>query len=336
MNQGQTTGISTANRALGGTSGFGLDEIISNAPYPSASSSKRSRAMLEYDVGGPVVNNALHQQERPSALAVPKVFPPFAGEFARDFQAPDQSSLFDVSQNTLHPELFYQIGNMEMGPNYGDYYFPVASPTAQGSITTGLGNGNYHFTAQLLGESSSTVQLPPTQESCPQVVKLQNPLGAANGAPPPFSPTTQWANNPNLQLPHSQLSTGLGPTPEMMQFRGLSSFSSGGRYSNGSQSNTQKQRGPKGNIHLIPKLREMGESSSSRSAKMKMTLPDNNQQSTELQLGTLLNPTTQRNGNPQPPRLMRNSLYDPIFEQMGLPIDPHLRMFVRRQEAYTM
>lgn len=41
MNQGQTTGISTANRALGGTSGFGLDEIISNAPYPSASSSKR-------------------------------------------------------------------------------------------------------------------------------------------------------------------------------------------------------------------------------------------------------------------------------------------------------
>ena len=30
------------------------------------------------------------------------------GEFARDFQAPDQSSLFNVSQNTLHPELFYQ------------------------------------------------------------------------------------------------------------------------------------------------------------------------------------------------------------------------------------
>ncbi|KAH1138691.1 hypothetical protein GYH30_028258 [Glycine max] len=78
MNLGQTTGISTANRALGGTSGFGLDEIISNAPHPSASSSKRSRAMLEFDVGGPVVNNALHQQERPSALAVPKVFPPFA------------------------------------------------------------------------------------------------------------------------------------------------------------------------------------------------------------------------------------------------------------------
>lgn len=32
-----------------------------------------------------------------------------------------------------------------------------------------------------------------------------------------------------------------------------------------------QQRGPKGNIHLIPKLREMGESSSSRSAKVQVT-----------------------------------------------------------------
>lgn len=29
-------------------------------------------------------------------------------------------------------------------------------------------------------------------------------------------------------------------------------------------------------------------------------------------------------------RSIRNSVYDPMYEAMGLPVDPHLRMFIRR------
>lgn len=28
-----------------------------------------------------------------------------------------------------------------------------------------------------------------------------------------------------------------------------------------------------------------------------------------------------------------NSLYDPIYEQMGLPVDPHLRFFLAEQAS---
>ncbi|RDY13665.1 hypothetical protein CR513_01378, partial [Mucuna pruriens] len=233
------------------------------------------------------------------------------GELEKDFQTPDLSNLFHVSQNTFHPELLYQRGNMGMGPNYG-----------KGSVTS-LGNGNYHiptsnFTAQMHGESSSTDQLLPTQELCPQ-----KPLGAANGGT--CSSMTQWTNNPNLHQSHSQLSTGLGATPEMMQSRGLSSFSVGGRsFNNESQFPNTQQQGPMANILPIPNPFEMGESSS-RNVKMKMTLSDNSQQSTELQMGNVL--STQGN-----PRAMGNSLYDPMYEQMGLPVDPHLRMFVVRRQ----
>nr|KYP74544.1 hypothetical protein KK1_007229 [Cajanus cajan] len=324
MDQGQSSGISTSNPSIGGTNGFGFDGMISN--NPTASFGKRSRPMFEFDVvGNPVViNNALHQQERASTVAVPQILPPFVGELERGFQAPEQSSLFHASQNTLHPELYYQLGSM--GPNYA-----VASPTA----VTSLGNGNYNlptsnFTAQMHGESSSSVQLPQTHESCPQ-----NPLGFANyGAQGSCFPTTQWKNNPNLQQPaESQLSTGLR-TLEMMQSGGLiSSYSLGGRSSSNSESqspNTQQQQGPIGNIHHIPYPREMGESSS-RNVKMKMTLSDDNQPSTELQMGSLHDATTQGNGNPQPPRPVRYSLYDPMYEQMGFPVDPHLRMFFGRK-----
>ena len=97
----------------------------------------RSRPMLEFDLGDPFVNNnALHQQERSLSVAMPQIFPSFVvsifqhiqtlimqtqvisliiyipfdqnkqGELERDLQA--QESLFHVSQNTLHPELFHQ------------------------------------------------------------------------------------------------------------------------------------------------------------------------------------------------------------------------------------
>ncbi|KAB2031378.1 hypothetical protein ES319_D05G301200v1, partial [Gossypium barbadense] len=34
-------------------------------------------------------------------------------------------------------------------------------------------------------------------------------------------------------------------------------------------------------------------------------------------------------GNLLPPRPIMNSLYDPMFEELGLPIDPHLRLFAK-------
>ncbi|RDY13666.1 hypothetical protein CR513_01379, partial [Mucuna pruriens] len=292
--EGEASGISSSDRSLGGTRGFSLNETISNVIHSSVSSTKRSR--VEFDVGNPV--------------AVPQIHLPFVGELGRDFQARKLSNLYHVSQNTLLPELLYQHGNMGMEPNYGN-----------GRVTS-LGNGNYHiptsnFTAQLhRRESSSTVQLFPTQKSCPQ-----NPLGGVNGAP--WFPTTQyWINNPNLHQPHSQLSTGLGAmTPDMMHSGRFRSFSFGGRsFNNESQFPNTQQQGRMANIQPISNPREMGESSS-RNVKMKMTLADNNHQSAELQMGSMF--STQGN-----PRVMGNSLYDPMYEQMGLPVDPHLRYIV--------
>ncbi|KAL1101545.1 hypothetical protein V6Z11_D05G305100 [Gossypium hirsutum] len=37
-------------------------------------------------------------------------------------------------------------------------------------------------------------------------------------------------------------------------------------------------------------------------------------------------------GNLLPPRPIMNSLYDPMFEELGLPIDPHLRLFAKYKE----
>ena len=104
MDQVQKPGMSTSN---GGTTSFDFDEIVSNAAHLPVSSTKRSRPMLEFDLGDPFVNNnALHQQERSLSVAMPQIFPSFVGELEGDLQA--QESLFHVSQNTLHPELFHQ------------------------------------------------------------------------------------------------------------------------------------------------------------------------------------------------------------------------------------
>ncbi|KAK3229204.1 hypothetical protein Dsin_001085 [Dipteronia sinensis] len=36
---------------------------------------------------------------------------------------------------------------------------------------------------------------------------------------------------------------------------------------------------------------------------------------------------------PSDSRYPKNSLYDPLYEAMGLPMDPHLRMFLARCDA---
>ncbi|QCE07497.1 hypothetical protein DEO72_LG9g2517 [Vigna unguiculata] len=335
VDQGQTTGITTSN---GGTSGLDFDEIVSNSTHLSSSSNKRSRPMLEFDLGEPFINNngLNQQQERSLSAAIPQSFPSFVGELERDLQA--QESVFPVSQNSLQPELFHQLGNVETGTNYGSF-FPIASPTAAEGTVTSLINGNYHPTSNLTphlhgGDSSSTLKLSSTQ----------NQLVGANGAAAPYFPRTQWTSYPNLQKPHSRLSTGLEAIPEMVQLGGLNSFSYGrsGRSSNESLFlNTRKHYGPRSNIYSIPNLREMGEPSS-RNVKVLVTITSIInpscfiQTSTELHVGSLFNPITQSNGNSQPPRIISNSLYDPIYEKRGLPVDPILRTFLMGREAYMM
>ncbi|KAL2325283.1 hypothetical protein Fmac_024341 [Flemingia macrophylla] len=93
------------------------------------------------------------------------------------------------------------------------------------------------------------------------------------------------------------------------------------------QESSPQQQEPMGIIHLIPYPHDMGESSS-RNVKMKMTLSDDNQPSTELQMGSLY---TKGNEHPQPSRPILYSLYDPMYEQMGFYLDPHLRMFFGRK-----
>ncbi|KAF4369329.1 hypothetical protein F8388_019554 [Cannabis sativa] len=83
---------------------------------------------------------------------------------------------------------------------------------------------------------------------------------------------------------------------------------------------------------------EAGESSR-RSSKMKMTWQENSNfsQSSSHQQPTWVSPSqgslSQNNiSAAQNPRAntLRSTVYDPIYEQMGLPIDPHLRMFMLR------
>ncbi|KHN29281.1 hypothetical protein D0Y65_025222 [Glycine soja] len=63
---------------------------------------------------------------------------------------------------------------------------------------------------------------------------------------------------------------------------------------------------------------EIGESSSSRNVRMRMTIE-------EPQLSSSLYPTGQVSRNPSPPWAGRNTTYDPSYDTRGLPVDPHLR-----------
>ncbi|XP_019439140.1 PREDICTED: uncharacterized protein LOC109344864 [Lupinus angustifolius] len=58
-------------------------------------------------------------------------------------------------------------------------------------------------------------------------------------------------------------------------------------------------------------------------------LQNSDQQLAPIQFGSFQNPSPQGNENPPPPpRCLQNSLYDPIYEQLGFPVDLTLRMYL--------
>ncbi|OMO85788.1 hypothetical protein CCACVL1_09999 [Corchorus capsularis] len=79
---------------------------------------------------------------------------------------------------------------------------------------------------------------------------------------------------------------------------------------------------------------EVGESSSFKRFRRDPNAANSSQQVTDTSLSLKNNEATAAEhdiANLQlgPPRGIKNSLYDPIFEGLGLPVDPHLRMFLR-------
>lgn len=123
---------------------------------------------------------------------------------------------------------------------------------------------------------------------------------------PPPSGIHEWANNPNWE-PQNQLFINQGTTTQ-----GLASPEAGALYPSGRSSNLQ-----------IPNTQHM-----------RMTLSDINMPSIELQLGSLYNSTDQASENSHPSSPIHNSVYDPKYEEMGLPLDPHMRSLLAYLERH--
>ncbi|XP_024031000.1 uncharacterized protein LOC21398208 [Morus notabilis] len=135
----------------------------------------------------------------------------------------------------------------------------------------------------------------------------------------------------HVQVPNMPIQPEMGPYVSASSlpysFEGLSSsiISNNKRGSNGNFANYNQY--------------EAGDSSLS-CPKVKMAWQGDNNlpPSPGLQLGSWFsrgqnyynNPsTTAQSSRPVP---IRNKCYDPLYEEMGLPIDPHLRMFLARRD----
>ncbi|KAJ1409308.1 hypothetical protein SESBI_22819 [Sesbania bispinosa] len=273
-----------------GTGDQGLDEevIISN---PAADLSERTQRVLGGDSMPPhVANNGTqhhHQQERPSVTTI-QFFPPTAATAAGGelVQAPNpgQPRPLNIPPSALHhPEPHFPMGNVDVLPHYGGIFL-FTPPTAQSIVTT-LGLPTSNLLAPLHRASSSSFQLTP-------MIYPRNPLGTETYAPVPSFPMTLRVNNPNLQQLNSQLSScNLGATlDQMMRPRGFSGFFPAPRASH--------------DMMAFYPIRDpdVMRDPSSRNIRMRMTLPSNNEQSLELQLSTLPDPSAQGStGNPNPP-----------------------------------
>ncbi|XVF64720.1 hypothetical protein PTKIN_Ptkin09bG0190000 [Pterospermum kingtungense] len=80
---------------------------------------------------------------------------------------------------------------------------------------------------------------------------------------------------------------------------------------------------------------EVGESSSFKRFKREYTVPQASIAAEQVHTtsSTLQNEATSSNGATlYYPRPIRNSVYDPLYEGIGLPIDPHLRMFLSKDD----
>ncbi|KAK7278275.1 hypothetical protein RJT34_23301 [Clitoria ternatea] len=292
----------TPNHSLGGTSGLGFNDVNLNTMHPNASMTPRPQSVF---AGNHVNYGALQQQQQgTSATIPPQMYHAFV---AAALDAAYQQALIP-DPNLFNPDQFNpQIRNMDMGSNYRGSFPHTPSPGAQGDVTS-FNNGNYYtptpnYAGYTPGESSSSIPR-----------HIQTPIGALIGEATPSIQTSQWINNQNLPNSFSHLlSTGQSASPEMIQPRGSNMYFAGGSSSN---NETRPQT-----LHEL------------------ISAFGNTQPQAMLEAGGLPNPTSQGSGNPQPPRQgIPNSLYDPKYEQMGLPIDPILRAFElekRRRDGDT-
>ncbi|KAK7295161.1 hypothetical protein RJT34_18066 [Clitoria ternatea] len=229
------------------------------------------------------------------------------------------------SQNLINPTtpMAASLGDARnLRGNYGGGYSVV--------VSTGLSLGGAFNTY-----SSTVVHMPPVRQPFPSV-----PMNVTYRMPPP-PPMTNVMGDPMLQ-PQILSPTNLSgnyvvitvETTQEIQFEQVLN-----RTPNEGQPQPQQNRTPAGLTYnpiegqpqpqqqqghgvlgYHPYPQDSDESSSSRNVRRRITMEDPPQQ------GSSPFPAGQGSTNPQP-RPIPNSLYDPAYEAMGLPVDPHLRAF---------
>ncbi|XP_062084229.1 uncharacterized protein LOC133790573 [Humulus lupulus] len=178
---------------------------------------------------------------------------------------------------------------------------------------------NWHF------QNQNTMQHEPPTAARTQEILVQEMMNQITGQSV-FYQGTSISNHhvqvPNMPIQHGMNPFGTGPTLPIHP-EGLSaSDQNRGNFVNSGQY-------------------EAGESSLG-SSKMKISWQENSNfsASSNLHLPSWLSPSqgslSQNNISPaQNPRAssLKNTVYDPLYEEMGLPVDPHLRVFVGRRET---
>ncbi|KAJ7978235.1 hypothetical protein O6P43_007734 [Quillaja saponaria] len=235
--------------------------------------------------------------------------------------------------------------------NYGSTPFSLDEPAHRGSGNALGPVSGYHlptssFQPDLCSHSSSRTQLPPMS---PPQAHIPNSLGTGSGGSQ-FG-VRSWTNwSPQNQLAMTEPSTG---THEI-QFQGVlgqaagsstlyPGATTGSSYLIQPPSMPIQSPGFAGNMMMMyPNQFEMGDPMSSRAVRMRMTMQDIAPASPNLQLGNWMSPASHGLRSPfdypcsptPAPRPIKNAVYDPMFETMGLPIDPHLRMFLASRDHH--
>ncbi|XP_030933942.1 uncharacterized protein LOC115959601 [Quercus lobata] len=263
----------------------------------------------------------------------------------RDMSLIPRNQLGLASQSAFHVENF--VPSRTSGIVFHGLIFPINHQTKNfGSINT------YQLPTSSLPpefrlESSSRMQLPQIQQPQSQV---STPLLLESGSGGSQFRTTQWANwHPQNQITMPETSTTIGSRE--IQFQGLLTDQATGSSSffptGGSSSQIQIPNIP------IQQKRMQGSAMTTsqngveepwkRNVRMKMAWQENNPPMSNLQLPNWISPgqgpqgqnfgIPNASGSISRPRSLKNSVYDQMYESMGLHVDPHLRMFVARRET---
>ncbi|KAL4035273.1 hypothetical protein IC575_003954 [Cucumis melo] len=231
--------------------------------------------------------------------------------------------MVDGAQGEGYGNMNIDQGMMNFNPpNYHDSssqtLFPCEAGIGNLMSEDNASNANcYQFAVvtNQLGSDYFPLAVPPTTPTFVHMSNAQETMGGENSQyPPGFFQThskDQWyplKKQNNIQHPSS---TPFGT--EEIQFGLLNQGSSNGAFYPSGLSNTQFPQ---------PRLNLQDELPSSSN----LHLP-RNWISEDNVLSNATTPPTSRSSAES-----RNAVYDPTYESMGLPIDPHLRMFLARRD----